>query len=327
MVVLAKPLIFLASTAAKAWEPLSVSAASELHGAGASYLFPTALVACEAIKLAVLLPCNLMYNLEQQPCKVQSGSSLLESARKYGPASAALAICNLCLGNVVPRLGALLYQVSFQVISVLSTAWLSFLLLGEHLSPGQWGGLGLVTAGSLGVVRATTRGSGSVPSDAPLSAFLLCMLGAITFSLSTVLSERASSSAQDAHAKPGVLHQAVCFSTWGIVVNLFALFVVHVRNTAMGAGTSPLMGFLICPSVGPWRVATSIAAADLSMTVFCMIDGLGANAYSVSRAVGMVCTPLLATLTLGIPLSIEFCLASTMVAFGGFVFARCKRGP
>ena len=49
MLLPTKPLVFLASTAAKAWEPLSVAVASSTAstaGTGTPYLFPTALIVC-----------------------------------------------------------------------------------------------------------------------------------------------------------------------------------------------------------------------------------------------------------------------------------------
>ena len=51
MLLPTKPLIFLASTAAKAWEPLSVAVASSTASTastGTPYLFPTALIVCHA---------------------------------------------------------------------------------------------------------------------------------------------------------------------------------------------------------------------------------------------------------------------------------------
>ena len=316
-----KPMLFLASTAAKAWEPLSVSVASKN---AAPYLFPAALVGSEAIKLVVLLPIMLVQR-QQAACNVQPSrletSNLLRSASRYGTAAGALAICNLCLGHAVPRLGAMLYQVAFQCVTVLATAGLSYLLLQQPLTTGQWNALGLVTAGSLGVVRVTARGGATAATAPSLAAFLACVVGAVTFSLSTVLSERA---AQRAPAQDSVLEQAFAFSAWGLVATLVALALLHGRDIAAGVGTSPLSGFFVRPAAGPWGVAASIAAADLTMTVFCMVDGLGANAYSISRAMGMVCTPLLASLALGTSCSVGFCAFSALVALGGLLFARSK---
>ena len=55
-----------------------------------------------------------------------------------------------------------------------------------------------------------------------------------------------------------------------------------------------------------------------------MVDGLGANAYSVSRALSMVATPLLAMAVLGSRVSAEFALASAVVAAGGYLFQRYR---
>ena len=60
------------------------------------------------------------------------------------------------------------------------------------------------------------------------------------------------------------------------------------------------------------------------MTIFCMVDGLGANAYSVSRALAMVASLLLAFLALGSPVSPIFAACSIAVAGGGFLYARSR---
>lgn len=314
-----RPAIFLASTAAKAWEPLSVAVASS-NAQVTPYLFPASLVVCEGLKLAVLLP--LM--LAREPSNRDAArSSLLTSFGRHGTAAASLAICNLCFGHAVPLLGAMLYQVASQVVTVMATAGLSYVLLGQLLTAGQKGALGLLTAGTVGVVRATARGgSGGPATSAPsLSALVVCIFGAVTFSLSTVLSERA---AQRAPAQESILEQAVAFSAWGMLATFLALMLLHGRDIFSGVGVSPLAGFFVRPGAGPWGVAASIAAADLSMTVFCMVDGLGANAYSVSRALALVCTPLLAALFLGSTCSVEFCAFAALVALGGLLFARSK---
>ena len=87
------------------------------------------------------------------------------------------------------------------------------------------------------------------------------------------------------------------------------------------------------------------------MTVFCMVEGLGANAYSVSRsphhgpnpnpnpnpnpsptpiqvsrALAMAATPPLAVLVLGTRVSASFLLASGAVALGGHLYARYQPG-
>ena len=66
-------------------------------------------------------------------------------------------MCNLGLGYAVPRLGALLYQVVFQVSTVAATGALAVALLGQRLTAGQWGALGLLTVASLGAAHALTQ--------------------------------------------------------------------------------------------------------------------------------------------------------------------------
>lgn len=68
-----------------------------------------------------------------------------------------------------------------------------------------------------------------------------------------------------------------------------------------------------------------------------MADGLGANAYSVSRCLAMAATPPLAILALGTRVSASFIAASGAVAVGGYLYARhqpstrpaaaCDRNP
>ena len=93
---------------------------------------------CEVVKLAALLP---MLCLERGTLaasgtgakrrSISRRAKAYRSAVVYGTPAVALTICNLCLGHAVPRLGALLYQVVFQVASVLSTAALAWALLGQ----------------------------------------------------------------------------------------------------------------------------------------------------------------------------------------------------
>ena len=145
-----RTLVFATATVSKAWEPISVVAAAA-HGA--DYLFPAALVLCEAAKLAVLLP---MLALSRPADMAGLPIGWRASAVRYGVPAAALALCNLCLGYAVPQLGALLYQIVFQLSAVASTGGLAFVLLGERLAPGQWAALALLTVGSLGAIRSRT---------------------------------------------------------------------------------------------------------------------------------------------------------------------------
>ena len=210
MLLPTKPLIFLASTAAKAWEPLSVTVASNPASPDTPYLFPTALIVCEAVKLAALLPMLVFERGKLEAKGSRRCISLRASLYRYGTPAVALTICNLCLGHAVPRLGALLYQVVFQVATVLTTSGLAWTILGQRLASGQWGALGLITVGSLNVVRSTGRTSASaVGTDPSLSSVLIAVAGAAAFSISTVLSERA---ARQAPPEDSVLQQAVDFS-------------------------------------------------------------------------------------------------------------------
>ena len=320
-------LIFLAATASKAWEPLSVAVAGETH-----YLFATALVLCEAMKLALLLPAVVFSSVRAGR---GAGVSWGAAALHYGLPASLLAVCNLGLGYAVPRLGALLYQVVFQVFTVAATGALAVLLLGQRLTAGQWGALGLLTLAGivaahshLGTGTSTSTGGasseGSSLSDAPPSVdgLLAALIGAIALSLSTVLSERTSSHAGAAIAIRPVPLQAACMSAWGVAATSALLLLLHGREIALGE-LAPLGGF---DAAAPWIVVASIAAADLSMTVFCMVDGLGANAYSVSRCLAMAATPPLAVLALGTRVDASFVAASAAVAIGGYLYARHQPG-
>ena len=312
---LARRLIFVAATASKAWEPLSVDLAGHTP-----YLFAAALVLCEVTKLAVLLPALALSQPLQQH---QQHISWRTSALHYGSPSLSLAICNLCLGYAVPRLGALLYQIFFQLATVSATGLLAMALLSERVTAAQWAALALLTAGSLGAIAARTSGGGGGgggSTDAgwppPAAAVLLTLLGAIALSLNTVLSERA---ARDAPNR-STLRQSVDISAWGVAATAVLLCGLHGVDVATGA-TSLLAGF---GQPGPWLVIVSIAAADLTMVVFCMADGLGANAYSVSRALAMVASVPLAHLALGSRVSAAFAASSAAVAAGGYLFALHK---
>lgn len=313
----AQRLIFLAATASKAWEPLSVDLAGHTP-----YLFAASLVLCEVTKLVVLLPALALLAQPQQ----QHHISWRASALHYGSPSLALAICNLCLGYAVPRLGCLLYQIFFQLATVSATGLLAMALLSERVTAGQWAALALLTAGSLGAIAARTSGgdSGSA-ADAggppPPAAVLATLVGAMALSLNTVLSERA---ARDAPRR-STLRQSVDISAWGVAATAVLLCVLHGADLATGA-TSLLAGF---DQLGPWVVIVSIAAADLTMVVFCMADGLGANAYSVSRALAMVASVPMAQAALGTRVSAAFAASSAAVAAGGYLFAhhQPKRQP
>ena len=195
-----RQIIFLAATASKAWEPLSVAVAGDV-----SYVFATALVLCEAMKLVLLLPAVL---LSSARAGRGAGVSWRAAALHYGLPSLLLAICNLGLGYAVPRLGALLYQVVFQVSTVAATGALAVTLLGQRLSAGQWGALGLLTLAGIGA--AQSRLSDAKGDDAPPSAdgLLAALIGALALSLSTVLSERTASHAGAAIASRPVPLQA-----------------------------------------------------------------------------------------------------------------------
>jgi drug/metabolite transporter (DMT)-like permease len=310
--VLFRGAVFAAATASKAWEPLAVAVA----GAGDTpYLFATALVLCEMGKLLLLLPF-----LALSPPTRHSRVSWFASATHYGVPALLLAVCNLCLGYAVPRLGALLYQIVFQVTTVFATGFAAAALLGQRLAAGQWAALALLTLGSLGASRSRL-GSGRI-TNAPPSAdgLVAALVGSVALSLSTVLSERTASTAGGALASRSVLHQAALMSAWGVAATAALLCVLHGPALLAGdASASPLAGF---GAVAPWVVVGSIAAADLSMTVFCMVDGLGANAYSVSRCLAMVASPPLAALALDTRVSPGFAAASTVVAVGSYLFAR-----
>ena len=155
-----RQVIFLAATASKAWEPLSVAAAGDVH-----YVFATALVLCEAMKLLLLLPAVLLSSARAGRA---AGVSWRAAALHYGLPSLLLGVCNLGLGYAVPRLGALLYQVVFQVSTVAATGALAVALLGQRLTAGQWGALGLLTVASIGA--AHSRLGGGEAHEAPPSA-------------------------------------------------------------------------------------------------------------------------------------------------------------
>lgn len=309
-----RQIIFLAATASKAWEPLSVAVAGDV-----SYVFATALVLCEAMKLGLLLPAVL---LSSARAGQGAGVSWRAAALHYGLPSLLLAICNLGLGYAVPRLGALLYQVVFQVSTVAATGALAVALLGQRLTAGQWGALGLLTLAGIGA--AQSRLGDGKGDEAPPSAdgLLAALIGALALSLSTVLSERTASHAGAAIASRPVPLQAACMSAWGVGATSGLLLLLHGREIVRGT-LAPLGGF---GAAAPWIVVASIAAADLSMTVFCMVDGLGANAYSVSRCLAMAATPPLAVLALGTRVSAGFIAASGAVAVGGYLYARYQPG-
>ena len=147
-----RQVIFLAATASKAWEPLSVAAASNVH-----YVFATALVLCEAMKLLLLLPAVLLSSARAGRA---AGVSWRAAALHYGLPSLLLGVCNLGLGYAVPRLGALLYQVVFQVSTIAATGALAVALLGQRLTAGQWGALGLLTVASIGAAHSRLGGGG-----------------------------------------------------------------------------------------------------------------------------------------------------------------------
>ena len=155
-----RQVIFLAATASKAWEPLSVAAAGDVH-----YVFATALVLCEAMKLLLLLPAVLLSSARAGRA---AGVSWRAAALHYGLPSLLLGVCNLGLGYAVPRLGALLYQVVFQVSTVAATGALAVALLGQRLTAGQWGALGLLTVASIGAAHSRLGGGGA--HEAPPSA-------------------------------------------------------------------------------------------------------------------------------------------------------------
>lgn len=314
MAVLARRLIFLAATASKAWEPLAVDLAGHTP-----YLFAAALVLCEVTKLAVLLPALAFSHSQLHHQRV----SWRTSALHYGLPSLSLAICNLCLGYAVPRLGALLYQIFFQLATVSATGLLAMALLSERITLGQWAALALLTVGSLGAIAARTSGGGGGGSNSdagwppPPAAVLSMVLGALALSLNTVLSERA---ARDAPSR-STLQKSVDISAWGVAATAVLFCVLHGADIATGAVASLLAGF---GQPGPWLVIISIAAADLTMVVFCMADGLGANAYSVSRALAMVASVPLANAALGTRVSAAFAASSAAVAAGGYLFAYHK---
>ena len=162
-----RQVIFLAATASKAWEPLSVAAAGDVH-----YVFATALVLCEAMKLLLLLPAVLLSSARAGRA---AGVSWRAAALHYGLPSLLLGVCNLGLGYAVPRLGALLYQVVFQVSTVAATGALAVALLGQRLTAGQWGALGLLTVASIGA--AHSRLGGGEAHEAPPSADGLVRVG------------------------------------------------------------------------------------------------------------------------------------------------------
>lgn len=203
-----RQLIFLAATASKAWEPLSVAVAGDVP-----YLFATALVLCEAVKLVLLLPA-----ISLSPARAGRGAgvSWRAAALHYGLPSLLLAVCNLGLGYAVPRLGnaactnawalhgrrmcvpcalhvrvmrasdgrllphtgALLYQVVFQVSTVAATGTLAVAMLGQRLTAGQWGALALLTLAGIGA--AQSRLGGGSREDMPPSAdgLLAALIGA-----------------------------------------------------------------------------------------------------------------------------------------------------
>ena len=122
----------------------------------------------------------------------------------------------------MPRLGALLYQVVFQVSTVAATGALAVALLGQRLAAGQWGALGLLTLAGIGA--AQSRLGDGKGDEAPPSAdgLLAALIGALALSLSTVLSERTASHAGAAIASRPVPLQAdmawelVCPSTLAV---------------------------------------------------------------------------------------------------------------
>ena len=100
-------LIFVAATLTKAWEPLAVAYAHGPGRGGYPFLFPTALVLCEALKLAV---CELAQALKS-PSSARPSLLTRSSALDFGVPAAFLAVTNHALGAAVPLLDPILYQV------------------------------------------------------------------------------------------------------------------------------------------------------------------------------------------------------------------------
>ena len=168
-------------------------------------IYTLTVIIIKIMKLVLLLPAVL---LSSARAGRGAGVSWRAAALHYGLPSLLLAICNLGLGYAVPRLGALLYQVVFQVSTVAATGALAVTLLGQRLSAGQWGALGLLTLAGIGA--AQSRLSDAKGDDAPPSAdgLLAALIGALALSLSTVLSERTASHAGAAIASRPVPLQA-----------------------------------------------------------------------------------------------------------------------
>ena len=444
-----RQIIFLAATASKAWEPLSVAVAGDV-----SYVFATALVLCEAMKLVLLLPAVL---LSSARAGRGAGVSWRAAALHYGLPSLLLAICNLGLGYAVPRLGALLYQVVFQVSTVAATGALAVALLGQRLTAGQWGALGLLTLAGIGA--AQSRLGDGKGDEAPPSAdgLLAALIGALALSLSTVLSERTASHAGAAIAsrpvplqadmlaptltlalaqtqtptqtptltpaptpthptptpthpnpnpnrnpnpnpnpQPGRVHvgvgrrgdkraaaaaarprdrtryaratrrlrcrravdrrgldcgcrpldDCILHGRWLDMVlarrghsatapslphqdaRARARAFLRVRGAPAHPGAQPRLPEAAQKEVSPRRPPRERSQDDDSLRLdpAGMVDGLGANAYSVSRCLAMAATPPLAVLALGTRVSAGFIAASGAVAVGGYLYARYQPG-
>ena len=280
-------LIFVAATLTKAWEPLAVAYAHGPGRGGYPFLFPTALVLCEALKLAV---CELAQALKSPSAR----PSLLtrSSALDFGVPAAFLAVTNHALGAAVPLLDPILYQVVFKVLSVLTTGILARVWLRAPLTRAQWLALIMLLVGFFMALPAHDDGPDGAarPKSARRTAtgLIITAVGALCFAIQAVWFERSSS----AGARQPVLQQTACFAAWGLVANL-ALLLPTSAAASVEAGGNPLHGFTVraCGAVA------AIAAADLAMAPF--FRALGANAYSFSRVLAMLVSTLMAVALLG----------------------------
>lgn len=302
-------LIFVAATLAKAWEPLAVSLIGYSSEHDPKVPFAGVLLLCEAAKLSVLLPATCL----------QRSTSMLSwhAAAVLGVPAALLAVCNLCLGYAVPRLSPMLYQALFKAISVIVTAALSRLLLGQAI--GRMRAVALVVLLASAHICAESarehqhqqqqeRMATDAFADAWRSGLLAVLCGAVALALSSVwfelvTIERSSSS---------ISADAAVMAVWGIV--LYAALLGFTESRWLRRGRllrdARRADVLIA--------ALSIAAADLTMLQFLATHS--SNAYSFSRVLALVLSSAIAVLAIGETLEPAFVVGAAGVCASGWVY-------
>ena len=286
--MLSDALVFAAATLAKAWEPLSVAYAAPDQGVS----FACLLVLCEGIKLFITLPPLIALAERQHVRWLLSKNSVFG----FGVPAVFLAFTNHMLGFAIPRLDPLLYQILLKSLSVVVTALLTRVMLGQRLRAVQQAAIVMLLAGSCLCESASQPPAGvaaSLSQDVARRAALVAVAcGATSFAIQAVWFEGAAASQRDAVALAALLprrssclspgarqlvvdsaRQAAAFALWGLLVNIAALLLLEGSRLFPSGG-----GCALLPTRRGWVAALSIAAADVSMAVF--FARLGSNAYS-----------------------------------------------